>query len=601
MRENGRLIAYVLNESGPRLSEYVFHALDIYRQHAEQLVVVVQDNLRLEPLSLQRLEAHANSVWHTRRPRSISNVWTTLRKRVGREQLTSYSEVLLVNDNSFVLFDEQMPMPNDPGALDAWTLARPDLAQGRERSQLNWLAVPGRTLEFERFWSVVKSSTTTLDEFREGLLEIGLEVGTVFERPSGNDVYLVRDSLHDLIEQGLPIVPWHALTIDPLAADRWAILPRDTYDLVIAKGYPEELIWQHLLRVLRPRTWYTNLAMHEVIPSCGESANDSELVTAIVMHVYYVDMLDELLGYAANVPGRRRLVITTNTDEKRAELDDMVRADGRFDNYDVRVVTSNRGRDISAFVLDCEDVLRDESIDLVVKLHSKRSVQDPATVSSWFRRHLFDNLLANPAYARNVYALFERESQLGMVFPPTIHMGLPTLGHAWSLNLGPAIELAPRLGITVPFDSTTPLSPYGSMFIARREVLAPLLDAAFTVDEFPDGDEYRDGSLAHTLERLISYIGMSRGFYVKTVQSTELAAKSGVFLECKQTELAQYLPPYAVDQVAALYGNGETWPAVSMLKRIVRLRIAQRSLLLSKMLDRFAHFRRSIRRRVKRS
>ena len=88
------------------------------------------------------------------------------------------------------------------------------------------------------------------------------------------------------------------------------------------------------------------------------------------MHVYYVDMLNELLAYAANVPGKRRLIITTNTAEKRAELDDMVRADGRFDDYDVRVVTSNRGRDISAFVLDCEDVLRDESIDIVVKLHS---------------------------------------------------------------------------------------------------------------------------------------------------------------------------------------------------------------------------------------
>ena len=61
-----------------------------------------------------------------------------------------------------------------------------------------------------------------------------------------------------------------------------------------------------------------------------------------------------------------------------------------------------------------------------------------------------------------------------MVFPPIYHIGYPTLGHSWFGNEEAAEELAERLGIGVPFDDTTPVSPYGSMFMARPHTLRKL-------------------------------------------------------------------------------------------------------------------------------
>lgn len=585
MMSRGRLVVYALNDSAARLSDYVFYALERYRPAAEQLVVVVQDSLQVESLCIQKLKKIADSVWHTKQPRSISAIWHTLRTRIGREGLSQFSEVLVVDDTSLVVFDGHLPQPEHVSTLDAWTLVRPDRGEGRERTALNWLGVSGKTFAFERFWAVVDRGPVGFDEFNDHLVSMSFSVGRIFERPAENDAYLLRDSLLDLVDQGLPIIPWKALTIDPLVADRWALQPRKSFDIAVAKGVPEELIWQHLLRSLQPRVWYTNLAMHEIVPSASASESKPALITAVVMHVYYVDMLDELLGYAANVPGDRRLIVTTNTAEKRAEIEDLVRLDGRFENFEVRVVTSNRGRDISAFVLDCADILRDESIDLIVKLHSKRSVQDPESVSSWFRRHLFENLLGTAEYARNVYTLFENEDGLGMVFPPTVHRGLPTLGHAWSRNADLAVELAPRLGITSPLDELTPLAPYGSMFIARREVLAPLLDAAFTVDEFPGVAEYQDGSLAHTLERLIAYMSISQGRYIKTIETSDLAEISSTGLEYKLQKVASFLPPFTVDQVDTLSGVGQISYISSSFKRGITHRVYRRFPLITKSLQ----------------
>lgn len=126
------------------------------------------------------------------------------------------------------------------------------------------------------------------------------------------------------------------------------------------------------------------------------------------------------------------------------------------------------------------------------------------------------------------------------------------MGNGWTLNRKPAEEISGRLGITVPFDSVTPLSPYGSMFYARREALLPLVDAHFAPDEFPDAEGYRDGSVAHVLERLFSYVVFSQGYFARCVQSAALAEVSAVALQYKYDQVSQYLFPFASHQVEML-------------------------------------------------
>src|SRR3546814_577239 len=150
-----------------------------------------------------------------------------------------------------------------------------------------------------------------------------------------------------------------------------------------------------------------------------------------------------------------------------------------------------------AFLIGCRDILTAEKYDLVVKVHSKKTPQDSFNVGRHFKRHQFENLLHSPGYAANLLDLFHREPGLGLVFPPTIHLGHPTMGHGWWQNRPGFEALADRLGVHVPRDEVSPLAPYGSMFIARPAALRLLVEAGWEYEEFGGPEAYRAGGRAH--------------------------------------------------------------------------------------------------------
>ncbi len=84
--------------------------------------------------------------------------------------------------------------------------------------------------------------------------------------------------------------------------------------------------------------------------------------------------------------------------------------------------------------------------------HSKKTPQDGFNVGRHFKEQQFDNLLNSQGYTANLVSLFQKEPGLGMVFPPMIHIGYPTLGRGWSVNKEGAADIAEQLGIFVPLD-----------------------------------------------------------------------------------------------------------------------------------------------------
>jgi rhamnosyltransferase len=266
------------------------------------------------------------------------------------------------------------------------------------------------------------------------------------------------------------------------------------------------------------------------------------------------------------LPGTVDVYVTTTDETKKASIEAHLAARARRYTHEVRVLASNRGRDISALLIGCADVLADESYDMVVKLHGKRSTQDDVNGSGWFRRHLFDNMLPNAAAVAELYEWFANDPQLGIAVPPVIHLYYPTMGHAWLGNRKLAEGLADRLGLDVPFDDHTPVAPYGSMFVARREALVPWLALDLTWDDFPDVTDYVDGTLAHTVERMFCYVAAGTGRYTGTVLGPVMAGLEYGFLEYKLQAVGARLTAYAIDQVDYLDKRRQTLRG-AMVKR----------------------------------
>lgn len=562
-----RAIIYLYFDPEGRVDRYVTHKLASLRAHAEHILVV--SNGPLTPEGRASLEAVSDDVFE--RENIGFDVWGYKegQERIGWDALAEFDEVILMN---YTFFGPIHPFADtfaraDAAAVDFWGLtehaAIPEAwySEGKPvpaHIQSHWIAVRGallRSPEYRRYWDEMPMIESYDDSIRHHeaaftshFAERGFEHAVLWPESDYDTDHPVFDSITRMLDDGLPIVKRRLFFHDPLYLEANAIIGRDVMDRVEEAGYPVDLIWENVVRSAPPRTLVTNTTQLEIMPhteypaETGRALDRNALPTiAVLMHLYYPELLDEMLERVGRIPGQPRLVITTTDDERAARIRAGLDRRG-VGAAEVRVMPTNRGRDVSAFYLGCADVLRDESIDLIVKIHGKKSIQDGSNAGEWFKRHLLDNLVPSEGYTANLIAKFQRDARLGIVFPPVVSIGYPTLGHGWFTNREPAQALAKKLGIRVPLDADTPLAPLGSMFVARRDALATLVNAGFGWDDFPEEGAYGDGTLAHVLERLVTYAVADAGYRVETVMSPEIAAINHAFIEHRLQALEAHMP-----------------------------------------------------------
>lgn len=242
-----------------------------------------------------------------------------------------------------------------------------------------------------------------------------------------------------------------------------------------------------------------------------------------VVHAWHVDVFDELLARLRASGVDWRLVVTTapeRADAVRACLD-------RSGVAAELAVFENRGRDILPF-LHVADRLLDEGVEVVLKLHTKRSAhrEDGDT----WRDDLLDKLLS-PARAATLAAAFGADPGLGLLAPEG---HLQPLHYFWGANEDNVRRLATRIGVPAP-DPDRDRFIAGSMFWARLPALRPLLDAHLDPQLFEPERGQVDGTCAHAIERLFALSAQAAGFRVDTAAGA-----------CGETDAAAGTPyPYA--------------------------------------------------------
>ena len=552
-----RLAVYLV-EPGPRacdtwrLPPHVLTALRGIRPHVDLLVVGVRGTLLDEdeaPLTRLADEVRCGT--------DVSH--HTIVESLG-DEVARFDQVLLTGSGWFGPVADLGAVLERMRTVPVWSLV-PRATSGPLGS------VEAITVGLDPDWYVMSGSIAAsgaLAAWRRTGAGLQLESG-----PSGGAGYAfspdrypstdpVLMNLPQLLDDGLPFVPLRSFGVDPLVADRLAVVPADGFERLKATGIEMSEVWRGLLDQVPLRVLSTNLALTRVI-GARPPARTTRSRTAAILHLYYDELTDELMDRVDLLPGHVDVYVTTTDDTRRASIEARLTARARQYTHEVRVVASNRGRDISALLIGCADVIGDESYDLVVKLHGKKSVQDDVNASAWFRRHLFENLLPSAGAVAELYEWFAEDPQLGIAVPPVIHMYYPTLGHAWLGNRKTAEDLAARLGLGVPFDDDTPVAPYGSMFVARRDALVPWLSLGLTWNDFPDGSGYADGTLAHAVERMFCYVAAGTGRFTATVLGPSVAGTEYGFLEYKVQAVGSKLPAYAIDQVALLETGHGTW------------------------------------------
>ncbi|MDV2449658.1 rhamnan synthesis F family protein [Xanthomonas hortorum] len=343
-----------------------------------------------------------------------------------------------------------------------------------------------------------------------------------------------------------PLLKRRALFHDPRFLEHYAAdLPRALQVVEETSDYDQSLIWENVIRVAELRNLNTNAALTSIFPDIrlkrGAPQPDYGRI-AVCAHVYYTEMLDELIELADTIPGQYDFIATTHTPEKKAFIEQKLSGKSNIGDVIVRVVEQNRGRDMSSLFITCRDLFLDDRYQLVCRLHTKKSPQVAAGRANMFKRHMFENLMNSPGYTANVLDMFHDKPWIGMAVPPLVHIGYPTMGHVWFSNRERAEALKEALDLKVNFDPETPVGAFGTMFWFRPKALRKLFEHPWQWEGFDAEPNHVDGSLAHVLERLMCYVAQDAGYTTQQIISSHLASWNFSMLEYKLQKFSAALP-----------------------------------------------------------
>ncbi len=293
-------------------------------------------------------------------------------------------------------------------------------------------------------------------------------------------------------------------------------------------SYDVDYIWETILHNYNHADIVKDLNLNYVFPeqysnkdTCPEAIKKNKI--ALVMHLYFEDLLEESLDYAKSMPKEADVYITTNSEAKKSAIE-KVFADLECNHLEVRVI-ENRGRDVSSLLVGVRDVIL--NYDIACFVHDKKTAQVlPGTAGAAFAYKCFENTLASKAFVENVIEAFEKNPRMGLLSPPEPNHGpfFTTIGREWRGSYELVKEVAEELHLTVPIsEDKPPVAPYGTMFWFRPKAMKPLFDKEWKYTDFPEEPNKIDNTILHAIERIYPFIVQQAGFYPGIVMSDRQA------------------------------------------------------------------------------
>jgi hypothetical protein len=243
-------------------------------------------------------------------------------------------------------------------------------------------------------------------------------------------------------------------------------------------------------------------ALEHTAPRALRSQNRS----AIVCHVFYYYMWDELESVLSKIQGGYDLIVTATERPAYNRLCERIKG---FKSDAYVLPFPNHGRDLFPFYWLAERGTF-TPYDQVCKIHTKKSVHRPD--GDGWRRTLIGGLLGREALPR-IEERFARDSLLGMLAVKGTLLKFRHWDEANSLN---AERLLGRIGEKLP--RPPPSFPAGSMYWFRPKALSRLLSLKLGSGDFELEDAQVDGTTAHALERIVGICVRSAGFTVAQIE-----------------------------------------------------------------------------------
>lgn len=569
-----RLIIYFFYDADGIVDRYVPYMLNALKPYSSEICIVCNGKLTEEG---QEVFSEITPKVLVRENKGF-DVWAykAAIESYGWEELSKFDEVIFMNHTimgpvfPFSELFEKMDAEN----VDFWGITKfPQVMSNPfnveygyipEHIQSHWIAVRSDMLKsplFQSYWNerpAIKNYSDAVGKHEAIFTKYFADLGFTWS------VYSNFDGAEKFTDYPLISSP-----IEMFEKSRCPIFKRRSFfqehEYLISESYGEQakdiiqylkkntnydvnLIFENILRTCNLFDIKRTLNLNYVLPDSIGVGKQQKKKIALVMHLYFIDLIDYCYQYALSLPEYTDIYITTNSEEKKqAILSKFSNSKWSFVQVDV---VENRGRGEAALLV-CEgkNLLQ---YDLVCVMHDKKVSQlDYGIRGFYFSERCFKNLLGSNELVEQIIELFNNNERLGLVCPPPpYHDGyFFTLAgeKLWGCNFNNVQSLLKKLNIDIKLTaSKAPIAPIGGMFWFRPCGMKKLLEHGWKYEDFPEEPIETDGTILNAIERVYSYIEQDAGYYTAYILSSESVRPELTNLYYMSGEL--------VDKVFKLYG-----------------------------------------------
>ena len=233
---------------------------------------------------------------------------------------------------------------------------------------------------------------------------------------------------------------------------------------------------------------------------------------AVQVHMYYVDLINEIIEKINNIPIKFDLFISTDSEIKKNIIENNIKNNSKANIYQIKIF-SNKGRDVLPFIIQINPIIK--RYKYICHIHTKKSFHNKLG-DEWRKYNLF-NLLGNNLIVSEILSDFENFYKLGLIFPETFYKIFIYFGdETRQANMKYLNYLIKRLSSDYKIIDRIFDFPIGNMFWARVSAIYQIFNINID-NKFPKESGQLDSTLMHGIERIWVFLAKINGFFYKKI------------------------------------------------------------------------------------
>ena len=236
-------------------------------------------------------------------------------------------------------------------------------------------------------------------------------------------------------------------------------------------------------------------------------------IIAVQAHIYYEELIDEIIEKTNNIPVKFDLFISTDSKFKKEFIIKKIKNKTNAINHEIKIF-KNKGRDVLPFIVQIKKFIK--NYKYICHIHTKKSLHCQSG-EEW-RSYLFTNLLGSTQIVSEILSDFEMSDKLGIIFPEIYYKILLITGKNLisKLHLLYMNYLIRTINHSYKIIENISDFPAGNMFWARTIAIHQIFEVNIE-KKFPKEKGQIDFTVMHSIERIWLYIVKLNGYYYKKI------------------------------------------------------------------------------------